>query len=361
MTASPSAAAHGRAFVLRRAEELFAELPRARSGKDPEAIHDLRVASRRLTAALALFPGEKKPPRGLSDAIAEIRRAAGRVRDADVWLDWLAAAKTSARAERGAIEALLENEALRRKKGVRRCRERLANVDVAALRRALRRFAETERGALALKPAADTLREVLLDRNARAARLASAAAKSGDTEDLHEARIAYKEFRYAAESAERVFPSSKKALHRSLIRALKAIQDVLGALHDRDVFLDRAARRGERFAEQAPKSKREKLRKSFEALSSRLARERAGLLVRFQRLAPGRAESGFARSIQDGLEDGRPKSGSLPSERARSGRPGGRRIDAAAAAEDEAVSGALAARASMKRGLRRKAPGGTIS
>jgi triphosphatase len=87
----------------------------ARSGKDADAIHDLRVAIRRLSRCLRAFsefyPGDswKKVRKELGD----LMQSAGRVRDRDIALALLAEAGVG---RRGAIAAKLEAE---RKQAVR--------------------------------------------------------------------------------------------------------------------------------------------------------------------------------------------------------------------------------------------------
>lgn len=331
---APPAAEHARSLVRRRTEALFALLPKARRGRDADAIHDLRVASRRLGEALALCPDGGSKARALVEEVALLRRAAGRLRDADVWLAWLRGAAANAKAERVAVEALLDSEGERRRKAARRCRERLAGIDARALEKSLRAFAKSAAADDGRRAADDSFRGLLLERDARAARLAATAAKSGDAEELHEARIAYKQLRYAAESAEGLFDARLLA---RLIRRLKDVQDVLGELHDRDVFLDRAARRGEKLADEAPQSRRDELRKSFEALSARLSRERERLLARFRRLVPGRAEPALAPTIRRGLASPRPKGGPRSRGAARGAGTRRTRVTAAAAAAPAAT------------------------
>lgn len=65
--------------------------PGTRQGDDIEALHDMRVASRRLRAALSIFakvfPGDEF--RRLDRQIGDITDALGAVRDLDVQLDYL--------------------------------------------------------------------------------------------------------------------------------------------------------------------------------------------------------------------------------------------------------------------------------
>jgi CHAD domain-containing protein len=95
------------AILLRR---LAFQISRAsRAGKDPGAIHDLRVAIRRLSRCLRVFaefyPGGSW--KRIRKELKGLMRAAGRVRDRDVALALLAEAGA---ARRGAVAARLESE-----------------------------------------------------------------------------------------------------------------------------------------------------------------------------------------------------------------------------------------------------------
>jgi CHAD domain-containing protein len=87
----------------------------ARSGKDADAIHDLRVAIRRLSRCLRAFsefyPGDSW--KKIRKELGELMQSAGRVRDRDIALALLAEAGVG---RRGAIAAKLEAE---RKQAVR--------------------------------------------------------------------------------------------------------------------------------------------------------------------------------------------------------------------------------------------------
>src|SRR5437773_1675603 len=55
---------------------------------DPEDVHDMRVATRRLRAALALFE-RKRQLRDAEHAVQALGEALGEVRELHVQLDWL--------------------------------------------------------------------------------------------------------------------------------------------------------------------------------------------------------------------------------------------------------------------------------
>src|SRR5262249_17832069 len=86
----------------------IAELAHYRPGtlvrEDIEELHDMRVATRRLRAALRLVGGRLAQA---ERAVKSLGDALGRVRDLEVLLEWLAAAKKSAEPdEQPGIDAL---------------------------------------------------------------------------------------------------------------------------------------------------------------------------------------------------------------------------------------------------------------
>jgi CHAD domain-containing protein len=83
---------------------LLAEEAGVRAGQDPEAVHRMRVATRRLRTALKLFRID-----GPADDLRELAAALGRVRDRDVFAAGLRA--RAAPEELPAVEGLLEERA----------------------------------------------------------------------------------------------------------------------------------------------------------------------------------------------------------------------------------------------------------
>lgn len=85
-------------------------VPAALSGDDPEGVHDVRVASRRLRAAMDVaadaFP--KRWYRSLHQSAKAITRALGEVRDREVMLEALSKERTRAKvAERAGLDRLI--------------------------------------------------------------------------------------------------------------------------------------------------------------------------------------------------------------------------------------------------------------
>ena len=214
-----------------RMSEAAAALARLRDRRDSEALHDFRVAVRRLRSVLRAYrrwlgrAGTTKLRRRLQ----ELGGATNVGRDAEVQLAWLEAQRSAlARGERTGLNWLM--------RGLRATRRE----SYAAARRHVR--ADFERTAETLEkrlgeldatapPFRETfsalLRQHALDLEARL----TAIRGPEDEANAHQARISAKRIRYVLEpvrlEAEGVRP---------LIEHLKDLQGLLGALHDMHVL-----------------------------------------------------------------------------------------------------------------------------
>ncbi len=78
--------------------EMMDNLEGTRLGEDIEALHDMRVASRRLRAALSVFAAAfpAKPFGAIEKEVAKTTDALGAVRDSDVQIEFMQAAMDAA-------------------------------------------------------------------------------------------------------------------------------------------------------------------------------------------------------------------------------------------------------------------------
>ena len=93
--------AAGRAAVSVRAQELFAHAPGVLDVDDVDAVHDMRVATRRLRAVLEVFEGAFEPAahRAVLRDVKALADALGARRDPDVQLEQLAGLARALRPE----------------------------------------------------------------------------------------------------------------------------------------------------------------------------------------------------------------------------------------------------------------------
>ena len=225
-SAAPPGPGAGR-LISRRVREMFRVYPKALVG-DVEAVHDLRVAARRLRAAVLLLADdpEARRARRTDRTLGELARAAGRGRDLDVGIEIL---------ESMPAAASEENERLRRALRASRSRARslsreaLLDLGVAHLRRDLRSLVATshvDREVLNLRLAVLRLREEQTIESA----LARGRARPGP-EQLHRARRAARRLRYAAEIDGLFGGADSDAPNR-----WRAMQNRLGDIQDRHVL-----------------------------------------------------------------------------------------------------------------------------
>lgn len=238
-SASPRTRAARRLITSRLADARQAEAALTRK-LTPEHVHDLRVATRRLRAALVAF----RDLGGLDEREREVKRlqdALGEVRDLHVQGAWLE-------------EALLEGEPSRRAglQGMHASLMAPLPDKERRLRRALVRWAERtvpalEQETLRLdgpgKYGGRRARKGLLHRLRQVKRRMKHLTKDLDAPTTHALRKAVKKLRYEAE----LFVPALCPQVKPLLKALKPLQQTLGELHDADVrllVLQRFALRG---------------------------------------------------------------------------------------------------------------------
>ena len=100
-------------------DEMMSNLDGTRAGDDIEALHDMRVASRRLRAALSVFAAAfpPKPFVVMEKEVACVTDALGAVRDADVQIEFMQGIEESApESEKVGLHAFVEHLQKRRDK-----------------------------------------------------------------------------------------------------------------------------------------------------------------------------------------------------------------------------------------------------
>ncbi|HEY2218194.1 MAG TPA: CHAD domain-containing protein [Gaiellaceae bacterium] len=228
------------AVLRRQFSAMLAKEPGTRLGDDIEELHDMRVASRRLRAALALF--EAVLPEtilGLKDELAWIGGQLGAVRDLDVQLEqlesWIDAAAPEDRDPLRALRSVLEAQ---------RADARGEMLEALESRRydsLVRRFGRTLRARHATRSGAASLPALavapdLIDARWTSVRKASKhLGRSATAADYHRLRIRCKRFRYALEFLTDVYAGRA----RPVLKRLVALQDLLGLHQDAVVAIER--------------------------------------------------------------------------------------------------------------------------
>jgi triphosphatase len=237
----------GRAVALavlrRQFTAMLAKEPGTRLGDDIEELHDMRVATRRLRAALSLF-ADVLPATALKarEELGWVGQGLGAVRDLDVQIEqlgeWLDAAEQEDREALAILRMLLHEQretaraAMLEMLDSRRYAAFVSRFSRTLRARHLARSGPAAQPALALAPD-------LIETRFRSVR------KAGNRIDpdspaieYHRLRIRGKRLRYALEFLGDLYPGRTQPL----IKRLVAVQDLLGLHQDADVAIDRLRR-----------------------------------------------------------------------------------------------------------------------
>jgi CHAD domain-containing protein len=231
-----------RVLLYKRGDDFFLRMDKALKTSDPEEIHDLRVASRRLREGLALFA--PCYPAGniarLVKRIKQVTRLLGEIRNTDeaiIFFSTMAAELDVAC--RGDLEGVTASFRKGREKELKRLNSGLLDIASGRVRDLYRRvvnaptlFIEPLNGIDLFMPLARFARGAFDDRLAAILKLVPVAVREGEAEAQHLLRIAVKHLRYRLEILSFLIGVPYEELHG----ALKEYQDLLGMMHDLRVF-----------------------------------------------------------------------------------------------------------------------------
>lgn len=193
---------------------------------DADALHDFRVALRRLRSVLRAYRRQLKTvPKKLRKRLRVLARMTNAGRDAEVQLEWLRCQKNILATERAGYEWFR-----RRLERVRNQAYTDIHHDAPArfgaieknLRKALRPIASAKTG-----PYAAVTAGLIMDYGARLDRKLACIRSIADEDNIHAARIAGKRLRYVIEPLGTEFNGVKRT-----IESLKIFQDRFGRLCD---------------------------------------------------------------------------------------------------------------------------------
>ena len=236
-----------RDLLRERTEAFFACLEEAPLTFDVEAIHDLRVASRRLRAGLQLFAPcyPSADIRRLRKDVRRLTRELGELRNLDEAL--LFFERTAGELEgpgRELAEIIAEDFRRRQAEERERVEPILRDLQGGSLRRRMLDTAshpfllQPPEGSIdPLTPLAGFARDALDEALTPVSELVSTARDEAQSQAQHNLRVAVKKFRYRVEL---LAPALGEAAGE-IRSALKQYQEVLGKMHDLDVFAEEAS------------------------------------------------------------------------------------------------------------------------
>jgi triphosphatase len=233
------------AVVRRQLAVLRAKEPGTRLGEDPEELHDMRVATRRLRAALSLFAGVL-PVRAqvFHEELGWLGRLLGSVRDLDVQLAGLAdmdeetatwrtdvSADDDGRDPLADLSELLQSEREAARTALLGGLDSMRWERLAKGLAAMAQQGPARRSVATRTPAVIGLPELVVARHDKVAKAAKKARRTGVVADFHRLRIRCKRLRYSLEFASEVYEGQTARY----VRQLTAVQDELGLMQDAEV------------------------------------------------------------------------------------------------------------------------------
>ncbi len=238
MTPTADLAEAGRAVLRKHWSKLLKNEDGARTG-DVEAVHDMRVATRRMRAMLEVLMVvyEQRTVERLRKGLKRLAAALGVVRDADVWIEAVEAYGAGRSPEEQAdLTPLIQTLVEQRASGRRKLMRELESKRMARLRNEVAAFVDSAGAGVR----ADAMGLRVRDRAGSALwaryeelRAFEPVMPVAPVETLHEVRIAGKHLRYTFELFADALSDDSKELHGELVSA----QEHLGALHDADLAI----------------------------------------------------------------------------------------------------------------------------
>jgi CHAD domain-containing protein len=235
----------GATVMVRYWQQVATHQRDVRDDANPEAVHDMRVAVRRLRVAFRLFRQwyDERELRGFRRELRRLGRCLGEVRDGEVMLENArgAAAQLTGADLAGIIARWDADHAAARV----RLLEYFDGPGFARFRRRFDAFLDRHQSAQAAVPPANdgdaitaySVRDIMpaeIWRRYGTVHAYDPIAAEAPAPTLHRLRIAGKQLRYAIES----FDDITGEVGDKAVRPLREMQDVLGTLHDAHVAID---------------------------------------------------------------------------------------------------------------------------
>jgi CHAD domain-containing protein len=221
--------------VLRRLfVEMLSHESGTRLGEDPEELHRMRVATRRLRAVLGIFqPALPVRASRFRGDLGWLGRALGAVRDLDVEIEQLrgGADERAGVEDAGALDALIDLLESQRSDARAALLEALDSRRYDRLVDGFEAFlahGPLRRSAASTAPAAGIVPGIAIERYRKVRKQGRRLDASSEPGEFHVLRIRCKRLRYALEEVAELYGKPARTMNRRLI----ALQDLLGAHQD---------------------------------------------------------------------------------------------------------------------------------
>jgi CHAD domain-containing protein len=294
--------------LLQRLRTMTAHAPGVQLSDDIESLHRMRVASRRLRTALAVFKEvlPSKRSKQWRKAIRKVTRSLGPARDLDVQIAFLRHYLAGIRDEslRPGVELVLHSLTTCRGELQPEIQDEMARLnasdDIEEFRSYLRKIRKQERREFTgrfSEQARQRAATEILDRVQDFLSYTPFVYDAAAAEEHHKMRIAAKRLRYAME----IFDPLWQGDLAGPTDMVRDFQRVLGWAHDCDVWIDFVPDVLARLEKQGKQTKLSRVRPGLEHLLADQHRRRAELYHQFSALFHQRMAEGFWSDLRHQL------------------------------------------------------------
>ncbi len=228
-----------RSLLRNSCDEFYLQLTRVREDFDPEAIHDLRVASRRLREGISLFANcfRKKQLLPLRRELKTFTEMLGAIRNTDEAIRFFKSLQQEAAGTAASLQSMVDVMQVDRDNQRRTLKKELKKLDPGALLGRMDEMCNNPRifnpsAQELFKPVVTTLLAAIAAREAMLEEILPFALIAENIKAQHRLRIAVKRFRYRME----FLAPFASADYKEVYATVKGFQELLGHMHDLDVF-----------------------------------------------------------------------------------------------------------------------------
>jgi CHAD domain-containing protein len=285
------------AAIARLFDDLTINTQAARESENPEAIHDMRVASRRLRSAVSVFAPlfARRRRRRTARKLRALTCALGGTREWDVIHQMLCVLRDASTTEgcRAALEHVLERVEKDRQLARSTMRAEIERMDLSRLRKSMSRLLAGSGTEMTREDLASLAWEAISPKLDAALGSLDLLRARERPDELHRARVATKKLRYALELLEPAF----RGRPAPLLSQAKALQEILGQHHDAVVLENVLAATQAQLRENT----RETLAKGLNDPLGRVRLDRLAHYEEFRDLTTDWSLDSFAAEVKAGL------------------------------------------------------------
>ena len=291
-------------YGLRQIDDLLnileSNLTNAKAAIEIEHIHQSRVSSRRLRAALQVYAPcfRRKTVKRWREEVKKITLRLGETRDIDVQINYLEELTKKNPYNLPGIAFLLEKHRSKRFKLQAKVESSIIDFENSGTIEKIRsKLTESEDQEKYTQPDTSSQNFVMENLQLRFTELLSFEKyiqNEAAVKQHHQLRIAAKRLRYALELS----PESYGDRMKTMIATVKGFQDILGEIHDADVWIEYIPKITSKVSHKLPRRKRGEIVNDLELLHNQVIERRHKLYLEFYSSWGEQKSKGFLTSLR---------------------------------------------------------------